>query len=129
MVIVAHEDAAAIAVESDGDAEAAQQALEQAKIAFGGFGGEELGGEDFAGGIVRQTQNGQVWATTFEPVVRGAIELQEFTIASDTRAPRRGDRVVNQQHPLKIAKRHSPRSTLPTRGVVSYSSYSAWFFG
>jgi hypothetical protein len=52
-VIVADEDTAAIAVEGGGNAEAAEQALQQVRIAFGGFRREELRGEDFAGSVVR----------------------------------------------------------------------------
>ena len=43
MRIAANEDTAAIAVESGGDAAAAEQALQQVEIACGGFCGEELG--------------------------------------------------------------------------------------
>src|SRR6266852_6358795 len=57
--MVANEDAAAVAVESGRDTEATEQALEQAEIAFGGFRKEELGGEDFAGGIVLHAQRGE----------------------------------------------------------------------
>ena len=42
VVIVAHEDAAAIAVEGQGDTEAREQAAEQVEIALGGFCGKEL---------------------------------------------------------------------------------------
>ena len=79
-MVVASEDAAAIAVEGDGNAVAAQQALQQAEIALGSFRGEELGGEDFAGGVVLHAQSGEQWAATFEPVVRGAVELDEFAL-------------------------------------------------
>ena len=78
VLVVASEDAAAIAVEGDGDAVAAQQALQQAEIALGSFRGEELGGQDFAGGVVLHAQSGEQGAATFEPVVRGAVELDEF---------------------------------------------------
>ncbi len=79
--IAAHEDTAAVAVESGGDAEAAEQALQQAEIAFGGFRSEELGGEDFSGGIVLQAQSGEAGAASFEPVVGTAVELHEFSFA------------------------------------------------
>ncbi len=82
VIVVAGEDAAAIAVEGDGDTEAAQEALEQAEIALGGFGGEELGGEDFAGGVVLHAQSGEQRAAAFEPVVWGAVELHELAFAS-----------------------------------------------
>lgn len=49
VIVVANEDAAAIAVEGDGNTAVVQEALEQAKVALGGFRGDELGGEDFAG--------------------------------------------------------------------------------
>ena len=82
VIVVADEDAAAIAVEGDGDAVAAQEALQQAEIALGGFRGEELGGEDFAGSIVLHAQSGEQGAATFEPVVGRAVELNEFAFAS-----------------------------------------------
>ena len=56
--IVADEDSAAIAVESQGDAAAAEQAVEQVEIAGGGFGGEEL--------------SGKKGAAAFEPIVRAS---------------------------------------------------------
>ena len=58
-VVVADEDAAVIAVESERDAVAAQQLAEQGEIADGGFGGEELSGQDFSGGIVLQAESGE----------------------------------------------------------------------
>src|SRR5713101_7314474 len=64
--MVANEDAAAVAVESGRDTEATEQALEQAEIAFGGFRKEELGGEDFAGGIVLHAQRGEARAADDE---------------------------------------------------------------
>ena len=79
--IVSDEDAAAVAVEGGGDPEAAEQALEQAEVARGGFCGEELGGENFSGGIVLQAESGEERATSFEPVVSTAVELQEFSFA------------------------------------------------
>src|SRR6266849_3229923 len=85
--MVANEDAAAVAVESGRDTEATEQALEQAEIAFGGFRKEELGGEDFAGGIVLHAQRGEARAAAFEPVVRAAVQLHELTFAGDARAP------------------------------------------
>ena len=83
VVVVANEDAAAIAVEGGGDTEAMEQALEQAKVAFGGFRGEELSGEDFAGSVVLHAESGEARATTFEPIVRAAVELHQFAFASD----------------------------------------------
>ena len=82
VVVVADEDAAAIAVEGERDTVAAQQAAQQAEIAVGGFGGEELGGQDFAGGIVLHAQSGEPRAAAFEPVVRRAVELHQFAFAS-----------------------------------------------
>lgn len=59
MVIVAHEDAVAITVEGDGDAEAAKQALEQVEIARGSFRWEEFGRQDFVGSVVLKTEGGK----------------------------------------------------------------------
>jgi hypothetical protein len=54
----------------------------QAEIAEGGFGGEELSGEDFSGGSVLQTEGGEHRAATFEPVMGRTIELDQFAFAS-----------------------------------------------
>jgi hypothetical protein len=60
--------------------------LQQVKVAFGGFCGEELRRQDFATGIVLHAENGELRAAAFEPVVRAAVELHEFSFASDTQA-------------------------------------------
>ncbi|MGA8408575.1 MAG: hypothetical protein WB680_15475, partial [Candidatus Acidiferrales bacterium] len=82
VLVVADKDAAAIAVESEGDAVTTQEALEQVEIALGGFCGEELSGEDFAGGVVLHTQSGKQRAAALEPIVGRAVELNEFAFAS-----------------------------------------------
>ena len=82
VLVVASEDAAAIAVEGDGNTVAAQQALQQSEIALGSFRGEELGGQDFAGSVVLHAQSGEQGAATFEPVVRRAVELDQFALTS-----------------------------------------------
>lgn len=84
--IAANEDAAAIAVESSGDTEAAEHALEQAEIALCGFCREELGREDFAGGIVLHAESGEARAASFEPVMGAAVELHEFSFARGAHA-------------------------------------------
>src|SRR5712692_2027503 len=81
--IVSDEDAAAVAVEGRGDAEATKQALEQVEVTFGGFREEELGGQDLAGGIVLHAQSGENRTAAFQPIVRAAIELDEFPLTSD----------------------------------------------
>ncbi len=83
VIVIADEDAAAISVEGRGHAEASEQALEQAKVAFGGFRRKELSGEDFAGSVVLHAQSGETRAAAFEPVVRRAVELHQFAFASD----------------------------------------------
>jgi hypothetical protein len=85
-VIVADEDAAVIAVEGGGHAEAAQQQLQQAEIAFRGFREEELRGDNFAAGIVLHAQSGEARATSFEPVVWATVELHEFAFAGDAQS-------------------------------------------
>ena len=80
-VVVAHEDAAVIAVEGERSAVAAQQLAQQREIAECGLGGKELGGEDFSGGIVLQAERGEARAAAFQPVVGRAIELNQFAFA------------------------------------------------
>ena len=82
VMVVANEDAVAVAVEAEGNAEAAQQAVEQAEIAARVFGGKEFGDENFAGGIVEEAQSGKLRAAIFQPVVRRAVEQQHFAFAS-----------------------------------------------
>ena len=81
VIVVAGEDAAAIAVEGDRDAVAAQEALEQAEIALGGFREEELRGENFARSVVLHAQSGELRAAPFQPVVGGAVELHKLAFA------------------------------------------------
>ena len=85
-VVIANEDAAAVAVEGGGGAETVEQAVERAEIAFGGFRRGRLGRKDFIGGIVLHAQGGEMRAAAFEPVVGGAIELDEFAFASRAQA-------------------------------------------
>ena len=83
-VVVAHEDAAVIAVEGEGSAVAAQQLAQQREIAERGFGRKELGGQDFSGGVVLQAESGEARAAAFEPVVGRAVELHQFAFAGGT---------------------------------------------
>jgi hypothetical protein len=83
-VVVADEDAAVIAVKGERDTTGAQELAEQGEIAGGGFGGEELSGEDFTGGIVLQAEGGEARAAAFEPIMGGAIELHQFAFPGGT---------------------------------------------
>jgi hypothetical protein len=60
VVIVTHEDTVLVPIEAERDAVAAQQAAEQAEIAAGIFGGEELGGENFARGFIEKAQESEL---------------------------------------------------------------------
>lgn len=82
MVVVAHEDAVAIAVETERNAVAAQQSVEQAEIATSVFGGKELRDQDFAGGIVEKAEQGEFGAALFEPAVQAGVEQKHFAFAS-----------------------------------------------
>ena len=73
-IVVAHEDAAVVAVKGEGSAVAAQQLTQQGEIAEGGFGGKELGGQDFTGGVVLQAERSEPRAAAFEPIVGRAVE-------------------------------------------------------
>ena len=83
-VVIADEDAAVITIESQRHAETAQQLAKQAEITESRFRGEELCGQDFAGGIVLHTESGEARSTAFEPIVRAAIQLHEFAEPSRT---------------------------------------------
>src|SRR6202035_4611702 len=86
VIVVANEDAMTIAVETERDAEAAQQAAEQAEIATCVFGGEEFGDRDFASGIVEEAEQGQLRAAIFQPAVKAAVQQQHFALPSARRA-------------------------------------------
>src|SRR5437763_1589074 len=86
VVIVADEDAAVIAVKGQRHAETAQQLAQQAEIAESGFRREELRGQDFPGGVILHAQSGELRATSFEPIVRAAVELHQFAEPRGTRA-------------------------------------------
>ena len=65
--------------DAERDAVAAQESLEQAEIALGGFRGEELSGKDFARSVILHAQSGELRAAPFQPVVGGTVELHELT--------------------------------------------------
>src|ERR1700675_4996083 len=74
VIVVANEDAVAIAIETEGYAEAAQQAVEQAEIAARVFGGEKFGDQDVAGGVGQETEQGKLRAAIFEPAMEAGVE-------------------------------------------------------
>ncbi len=80
-VVVAHEDAAVIAIESQRCAVAAEQLAQQSEIAMCGFGRKELSGQDLSGGVVLQAESGKARAAAFQPVVRRAVQLYQFAFA------------------------------------------------
>ena len=81
-IIVAHEDAAVIAIEGERRAVAAEQLAQQGEIAMCGFGRKELSGQEFSCGVVLQAERGETRAAAFQPVVRGTVELHQFAFAS-----------------------------------------------
>ena len=91
-VVVAHKDAAVIAVESEWNAVAAQQLTQQREIAEGSFGRKELGGE--AG------------AAALEPVVRRAVELDQRCLRS-AREGEGGDRIMELNIYCKAASQNA----------------------
>ena len=74
MIVVAHENAVAIPVETEGHAAAAQQAAEQEEIAARILGEEEFGDQDFARGIVEEAQQSELRAALFQRAMQAAIE-------------------------------------------------------
>jgi hypothetical protein len=81
VIVIANEDAMAISVEAERDAKAAEQALEQAKIAAGVFGGKEFGDQNFARGIVQKAEQGKLWAAILEPAMQAGVEQNHFAFA------------------------------------------------
>ena len=78
-IVVADKDAAAIAVESQRHTVTLQELAEQREISESGFGREELGGQDFTGGIVLHAQSGEAGAAALEPVMGRAVQLHQFS--------------------------------------------------
>ena len=87
MIVVADEDAVAVAVEAERNTVAAQHATEQAKIAARIFGGEEFGHQNFASGVVKEAEQGKLRAMLFEPGCR--LASRSNISASRARARRR----------------------------------------
>jgi hypothetical protein len=81
VVVVADEDAVAIAVEAERNAVTAQQAAQQAEIAASVFAGEKLGDQDFAGGVVEKAEPREMRATALEPVMAAGIKQQHLALA------------------------------------------------
>ena len=82
VVVVADEDTVAITIEAERNAVAAQQAAEQTEIAAGVFGGEELGAKDFAGGVVEESEQGELGTAIFQPAVEAGVEQKHFAFTS-----------------------------------------------
>ena len=82
VIVVANEDAVTISVETEGNAEAAEQALEQAKIAASVFGRKKFGDQDFAGRVIEKAEQGKLWAAIFEPAMKAGVEQDHFSFAS-----------------------------------------------
>ena len=82
VLVGANEDAVAIAVETEGHAEAAEQAVEQAKIATRVLGGNEFRDQDFAGGVVQEAEQGKLRPAIFQPAMQTGIEQHHFAFAS-----------------------------------------------
>src|SRR5271170_8505634 len=72
--IVALEDAVAVAIEAERHAVSGDHGVQGAHIAEGVFGFElEVSGEDLAGGVVLKTDEGELGAAAFEPVVAAGV--------------------------------------------------------
>ena len=86
VIVVANEDAVSVAIEAERYAEAAQQVVEQAEIAARVFAGEEFGNQNFACGVVEETEQGKLRAAIFEPAVKTGVEQQHFAFPSARQA-------------------------------------------
>src|SRR5258708_4896465 len=108
VVVVADEDAAVVTVKSERNTVPAEQLMKQAEIAESGFRGKELRRQDFAGGVVLHAESSEVRAAAFEPVVRTAVELHEFSELCGT-------------HPA-LAMRGSPALSRGTQTLLAQQS-------
>jgi hypothetical protein len=82
VVVVTHEDSVLVPVEGEGDAVTTQQAAQQVEIPVGIFGRKELGNGNFACGVVKEAEEGELWAAIFEPAMKAAIEEEHFALTS-----------------------------------------------
>jgi hypothetical protein len=73
-----------VSVKGQRSAVAAQQLAQQQKIAERGFGGKELGRQDFSGGVILQAESGEARTAALEPVVGRTVELHQFAFAGGT---------------------------------------------
>src|SRR5258707_12194322 len=73
VVVVAHEAAVLVPIEAEGNTVAAQQAAQQGEIPLGSFAGKELGNGNLARGVIEETEEGELWASLFEPAMQAAI--------------------------------------------------------
>jgi hypothetical protein len=72
--MVALEDAVAVAVEAERDAMSGDHGAESAEIAEGIFGFElEMSGEDLTGGVILKTDESELGAAAFKPVMTTGI--------------------------------------------------------
>src|SRR5271166_2517069 len=87
--IVALEDAVAIAVEAERDAVSGDHGVQGAEIAEGIFGFElEVSGQDLAGGVILEADEGEQGAAALEPVMTAGIGERHHTETWAGRAAR-----------------------------------------
>lgn len=82
VVVVTHEDSVLVPIETEGDAVAAQQVAQQVEIPASIFRGKELGNGNLARGVVKEAEEGELWAAIFEPAMKAAIEEEHFALPS-----------------------------------------------
>ena len=61
-------------------------AVEGFHVGLGGLGGRKTQGQQRAGGIVDEDDEGAMWPPPLEPVVRGTVDLDQFAQAGPARA-------------------------------------------
>ena len=128
-VVVAHEDAAVIAIKGERGTVATQQLAEQGEITERGLGGEELGGEDFTGGIILQAERREARTAAFQPVVGRAIQLYQFALASgsQTALAMRGSAAFAGRAQTGLAQKRRRRvSRLREKPSTSQSFSQRW---
>jgi hypothetical protein len=118
VVIVTHEDPVLVPIETEGDAVAAQQMAQQVEIPASIFRGKELGNGNLACGVVKEAEEGELWAAIFEPAMKAAIEEEHFALPSAAKTSLAVRRSAPFLGGAETALAEQTAESLPTEGAT-----------